>query len=409
MPSTHNCAKTEAMTTVPHNDTPLLDVRGLTTLFDTEGGVVRAVDNVSFQVQRGECLGVVGESGSGKSVCQISILGLIPSPPGRVAAGEVIFGGKDLLKCSRDELRRIRGNRISMIWQDPMSSLNPFLRISRQLIEPLQIHQNLNKEQAREKAIEMLAKVGIPGPRERIDQYPHQFSGGMRQRVMIAMALLCQPELLIADEPTTALDVTIQAQILELIKDLRRDFGTSVVMITHDLGVVAGMADRIIVMYAGRIMEEASASALFASPGHPYTVGLLKSVPRLDRGHEDRLIPIEGRPPDTSKPIPGCPFAPRCTWAQDRCRKEAPPLTSLADGHRSACWRAEEVYGAALGAKASPARVREVEAKIAAGQSLNGASSQDEDPAKARAQSIVAQALEAATGATANAQGGSDV
>ncbi|MFU8804118.1 MAG: ABC transporter ATP-binding protein [Bradymonadaceae bacterium] len=391
------------MTSEIDQDKPILDVRGLQTHFDTEGGVVRAVDDVSFHVERGECLGVVGESGSGKSVCQISILGLIPTPPGRIAGGEVHFGGKDLIKCSKDELRRIRGNKISMIWQDPMSSLNPFLRISRQLIEPLQIHKGMAKEEAREKAIQMLEKVGIPGPRERFDQYPHQFSGGMRQRVMIAMALLCEPELLIADEPTTALDVTIQAQILELIKDLRKDFGTSVVMITHDLGVVAGMADRIIVMYAGRIMEEAAAVDLFRRPAHPYTVGLLKSVPRLDRGHEDRLIPIEGRPPDTSKPIPGCPFAPRCNWAQDRCHNEKPELVTLADGHRSACWRAQEVYDCELGSKASPARVREVEARIAAGEDIEDKATED------AARKVVNDATKAALEASTREEGEVDV
>ncbi|MBA2663750.1 MAG: ABC transporter ATP-binding protein [Bradymonadaceae bacterium] len=346
------------------DQTPVLEVRDLKTYFHVEGSVVRAVDGVSFQVKRGECLGVVGESGSGKSVCQISVLGLIPSPPGKNEGGQVIFGGKDLLKASSGELRKIRGNRISMIWQDPMSSLNPFLRVSRQLIEPLQIHQNMGKEQAREKAIKMLEKVGIPGPRERFDQYPHQFSGGMRQRVMIAMALLCEPELLIADEPTTALDVTIQAQILELIKDLRKDFGTSVVMITHDLGVVAGMADRVIVMYAGKIMEEANAVDLFRRPAHPYTVGLLRSVPRLDLGASGRLIPIDGRPPDVSKPIPGCPFAPRCRWAESRCHTEFPPLADLGPGHSSYCWRAEDIYKAELGSRVTNAQFHKAEANL---------------------------------------------
>ena len=341
----------------------LLKVDNLKTYFDTDEGTVRAVDGVSFEVRRGECVGVVGESGSGKSVCQISILGLIPTPPGRIAGGSVTFDGEELVGVSQKRLRQLRGNRISMIWQDPMSSLNPFLKISRQLIEPLEIHKNMKRDEAREVAIKMLEKVGIPGPRERFDQYPHQFSGGMRQRVMIAMALLCQPELLIADEPTTALDVTIQAQILRLINDLRDDFGTSVIMITHDLGVVAGMADRIIVMYAGRVMERASAEALFRQPAHPYTVGLLKSVPRLDRGNSEPLIPIEGRPPDTSKPIPGCPFASRCGWAQPKCHQERPPVKTVGDEHYSACWRAEEVFAARLGSKASPAWVKSVEAK----------------------------------------------
>ncbi|RVU49008.1 ABC transporter ATP-binding protein [Lujinxingia sediminis] len=374
MRSTRSCARTDVKSDetsrTEHADDVLLKVRDLKTYFDTDDGEVRAVDGVSFEIKRGECVGVVGESGSGKSVCQISILGLIPSPPGRIAGGEVTFDGRDLLGASKKQLRSIRGNEISMIWQDPMSSLNPFLKISRQLIEPLQTHQGLSKEEAREKAIAMLEKVGIPGPRERIDQYPHQFSGGMRQRVMIAMALLCEPKLLIADEPTTALDVTIQAQILELIKDLRRDLGTSVIVITHDLGVVAGMADRIIVMYAGRVMEVTAADKLFDSPGHPYTVGLLKSVPRLDRGHEERLIPIEGRPPDTSRPIPGCPFAPRCAWAVSKCSSERPPLFEVAPGHRSACWRASEVYQARLGSKASTARVTRVE-ELAGRGSIN--------------------------------------
>ena len=346
----------------------LLEVRDLKTYFETDEGTVRAVDGVSFEVRRGECIGVVGESGSGKSVCQISILGLIPSPPGRIAGGSVLFDGEELVGASKKRLRQIRGNRISMIWQDPMSSLNPFLRISRQLIEPLEIHKGMGRQEAREVAIKMLEKVGIPGPRERIDQYPHQFSGGMRQRVVIAMALLCQPELLIADEPTTALDVTIQAQILRLIKDLREDFGTSVIVITHDLGVVAGMADRIIVMYAGRVMERASADDIFRQPSHPYTVGLLKSVPRLDRGSSERLIPIEGRPPDTSKPITGCPFAPRCGWAQERCRKERPPVHTVAEDHHSACWRAEEVYAARLGSKATPEWVQKVETRAREGE-----------------------------------------
>jgi oligopeptide transport system ATP-binding protein len=325
---------------------------------------------VSFSVRKGESVGIVGESGSGKSVTQISILGLIPSPPGRIAGGEILFQGEDLLKKSRKELRRIRGNKISMIWQDPMTSLNPFLRISRQLMEPLRVHKGMEKAAARQKAIEMLEKVGIPGAAQRIDQYPHQFSGGMRQRVMIAMALLCEPDLLIADEPTTALDVTIQAQILELIKSLRTDFGTSVVTITHDLGVVAGVSDRVIVMYAGRIMEEASANDLFHSPSHPYTVGLLKSVPRLDRGRVEELIPIEGRPPDTSKDIPGCPFADRCPWAVEKCREEFPEAVEFGPGHRSFCWRADEVNAANLGTKSKPGHAHEVEQRIRAGGTI---------------------------------------
>ncbi len=354
------------------NERPkILEVKDLQTYFRTDEGTVRAVDGVSFSVRKGESLGIVGESGSGKSVTQISILGLIPSPPGEIVGGEILFHGEDLLEKSDKELRKIRGNKISMIWQDPMTSLNPFLRISKQLIEPLQLHKGMGKQEAKKKAIEMLDKVGIPGAADRIDQYPHQFSGGMRQRVMIAMALLCEPELLIADEPTTALDVTIQAQILELIKSLREDFGTSVVTITHDLGVVAGMADRIIVMYAGRMMEEAPARQLFHRPAHPYTVGLLKSVPRLDRGRSDELIPIEGRPPDTSKDIPGCPFVDRCPWAIDKCHNEFPEPQDFGGGHRAFCWRADEVYAAKLGSKSPSDRVHEIEQKIRAGETID--------------------------------------
>lgn len=348
----------------------LLDIQDLKTHFKTDEGVVRAVDGVSYHVKKGECLGVVGESGSGKSVTQISVMGLIPSPPGFIAGGKVLFKGEDLLKKSPRELRKIRGNRISMIWQDPMSSLNPFLKISKQLMEPLLVHQNMSKAEARKKAIAMLEKVGIPGAAERFDMYPHQFSGGMRQRVMIAMALLCEPELLIADEPTTALDVTIQAQILELIKDLRQSYGTSVIVITHDLGVVAGMADRIIVMYAGRMMEEAPSGALFYTPSHPYTVGLLRSVPRLDKGGSARLIPIEGRPPNVAKPIPGCPFAPRCVWAQDQCHKAFPEPVEFEDGHVVHCWRAREVRQADLGTEATADHIDAIEKKIRAGGTI---------------------------------------
>ena len=342
---------------------PILEVDDLRTYFHTDEGVVRAVDGISLHVNEGECLGIVGESGSGKSITQITVLGLIPQPPGRIHSGRILFDGEDLLEKSDAELRKIRGNKISMIWQDPMTSLNPFLKVSRQLVEPLETHQGMSRPQARQKAIEMLEKVGIPGAAERFDQYPHQFSGGMRQRVMIAMALLCAPKLLIADEPTTALDVTIQAQILELIKQLRADFGTSVVVITHDLGVVAGMADRVVVMYAGRIMEQAPSKPLFDRPAHPYTVGLLRSVPRLDRGRTQRLIPIEGRTPDTSKPIPGCPFAPRCQWAIEKCSKEIPPAFEAGPGHVSHCWRAHEVFDAHLGTHATAEDIANAESE----------------------------------------------
>ena len=362
-------------------DRPLLQVEELRTYFHTEGRTYRAVDGISYEVRRGECLGIVGESGSGKSVTQISVMGLIPQPPGRIEGGRILFDGTDLVQARQDELRKLRGNRIAMIWQDPMTSLNPFLRVSRQLLEPLQIHQNLTGQAARDKAIAMLEKVGIPDAANRFDDYPHQFSGGMRQRVMIAMALLCAPDLLIADEPTTALDVTIQAQILELIKSLRDEFDTAVVLITHDLGVVAGMADRIIVMYAGRIMEEAPARQLFYEPSHPYTVGLLKSVPRLDRGKSGRLIPIEGLPPDTSRPIPGCPFAARCPWRVDRCTEEFPPPFEMGPGHRSYCWRADEVRRADLGSQASNAHVERVEAHVAAGGTIDeGFTTTDGEP-----------------------------
>jgi oligopeptide transport system ATP-binding protein len=352
------------------SDEPLLAVEDLQTYFFTDEGTVRAVDGVTFDIRPGESLGIVGESGSGKSVTMISLMGLIPSPPGEIVGGEARFKGEDLFEKSDRHMRKIRGNEISMIWQDPMSSLNPFLRISTQLYEPLKLHQGLTETEARERAIDMLEKVGIPGAEDRIDEYPHQFSGGMRQRVMIAMALLCEPDLLIADEPTTALDVTIQAQILELIKDLREDFGTSVITITHDLGVVAGMAERIIVMYAGRVMEEAPADELFYQPSHPYTVGLLKSVPRLDRGGEEELIPIEGLPPDTSEEISGCPFAERCRWKIDKCEDEFPPPVDFGHQHRSYCWRAEEVYNAELGTKTSPERMKEIERRVAAGETI---------------------------------------
>jgi len=349
---------------------PLIRVRNLKTHFHTDEGTVRAVDGIDYDVYPGECLGIVGESGSGKSVSQVSILGLIPTPPGEIVDGEILFRGENLLEKSEKELRALRGNQISMIWQDPMSSLNPFLKISTQLIEPLTVHQDMDRKQARERAIEMLDKVGIPGARDRIDQHPHQFSGGMRQRVMIAMALLCEPDLLIADEPTTALDVTIQAQILDLIEELRHEMNTSVIVITHDLGVVAGMAERILVMYGGRVMEEAPARKLFHHPAHPYSVGLLKSVPRIDRKHEERLIPIEGSPPDPTEHVDGCPFAPRCRWAEDQCWEEFPDPEQLDEGQRSYCWRADEVSAANLGSRASADHVQAVEGMIEDGQSI---------------------------------------
>ena len=321
----------------------LLDVRELRTYFETEDGVVKAVDGVSFQLGRGETLGIVGESGSGKSVTNLSLLRLIPEPPGRIVSGEVIFQGQDILKIPEAEVRKIRGKRVGMIFQDPMTSLNPFMKISRQLMEITELHLGHSKRQAYDHALKMLEMVGIPDASVRMDHYPHEFSGGMRQRVMIAMALSCQPELLIADEPSTALDVTIQAQILELIKTLKEVTGTSVILITHDLGVVAGMTDQLIVMYAGKVFEQAPTRELFARPGNPYTRGLLRSVPDpLDE--KGTLYQIPGQPPDVAHLPAGCPFAPRCERAEDICRREFPPFVQLNANHKSLCHFANEVY-----------------------------------------------------------------
>lgn len=321
----------------------LLEVRDLRTYFDTEDGTVKAVDGVSFELMRGETLGIVGESGSGKSVTNLSLIRLIPQPPGRIVSGEILFRGKDLILLSEEELRKIRGRRIAMIFQDPMTSLNPFMRISHQLMEITRLHLGHSKSQAYEHAVKMLEIVGIPDARARAQSYPHEFSGGMRQRVMIAMALSCQPELLIADEPTTALDVTIQAQILELVKELKRESGTSVILITHDLGVVAGMTDHLIVMYAGKVFEQAPTVELFARPGNPYTKGLLRSVPD-PTADEPKLYQIPGLPPDVAHLPPGCPFAPRCDRAVDKCRQEYPPFVQLTPVHYSLCHFAREVY-----------------------------------------------------------------
>jgi oligopeptide transport system ATP-binding protein len=322
----------------------LLSVRDLRTQFDTDDGMVRAVDGISFDLARGKTLGIVGESGSGKSVTNLSIMRLIPSP-GRIVSGEVLFDGVDLLRLSSEEIRHIRGKRIGMVFQDPMSSLNPFMRISRQLMEVTQLHLGHNSAQAHEHAVRMLELVGIPDARYRADNYPHEFSGGMRQRVMIAMALSCEPELLIADEPTTALDVTIQAQILELIKAIKARTGTSVILITHDLGVVAGMADEIIVMYAGRIFERAPTRELFERPANPYTRGLLMSVPDpTSTSNRGDLYQIPGLPPDPAHLPPGCPFAARCDKVQDLCRREFPPMVQITPERVSLCHFAKEVY-----------------------------------------------------------------
>src|ERR1700749_767020 len=308
----------------------LLSVKELRTYFETEDGTVKAVDGITFDLRRGETLGIVGESGSGKSVTNLSIIRLVPSPPGRIVSGEVLFRGQDILSLPAEDVRRIRGKRISMIFQDPMTSLNPFMRISKQLMELTRLHLGHTKQQAYEHAIKMLDTVGIPEPRARVDNYPHEFSGGMRQRVMIAMALSCEPELLIADEPTTALDVTIQAQILELIKKLKEDTGTSVILITHDLGVVAGMTDEIIVMYAGKVFEQAPTQELFAAPGNPYTKGFLKSVPDPTSEEGAELYQIPGLPPDVVQLSPDeCPFAERCYRAEEVCRREFPPFVQL--------------------------------------------------------------------------------
>jgi len=321
----------------------LLEVKNLRTYFDTEDGVVKAVDDISFQLKRGETLGIVGESGSGKSVTNLSIIRLVPDPPGKIVSGEVIFSGTDLLLLPNEAIRKIRGRRIAMIFQDPMTSLNPFMKISRQLMEMTQLHLGHSKAQAYDHAVRMLETVGIPDARSRSDSYPHEFSGGMRQRVMIAMALSCEPELLIADEPTTALDVTIQAQILELIKKLKSETGTSVILITHDLGVVAGMTDHVIVMYAGKIFEQARTAELFATPGNPYTRGLLRSVPD-PTAEQGKLYQIPGLPPDMAHLKPGCPFAARCDYVQDICRREFPPFVKLNTDHHSLCHFAREVY-----------------------------------------------------------------
>jgi oligopeptide transport system ATP-binding protein len=317
---------------------PLLSVRNLSTEFRTERGTVKAVDDVSFDLAAGETLAIVGESGSGKSVTAMSMLRLIPTPPGRISSGEVVFNGVDLLKLDDRDIRDIRGNRIAMIFQEPMSSLNPSLTVGLQIAEPINIHRKTPWAAAMAKAVELLAKVRISDGKSRLSSYPHQYSGGMRQRVMIAMALACQPQLIIADEPTTALDVTVQAQILALLKELTREANSAMILITHDLGVVARYADRVVVMYGGRIVETAPARGLYKHPRHPYTRGLMASVPRLDGDTERPLVPIDGQPPDLAALPPGCAFAPRCRYAQDVCRAERPPLVESKPGHWSACF-----------------------------------------------------------------------
>jgi oligopeptide/dipeptide ABC transporter ATP-binding protein len=325
----------------------LLEVRNLHTNFQTRGGVVRAVDGVSWDVQEGETVALVGESGCGKSVSALSIMRLVAEPAGRIVSGEILYKGRDLLKLSEEEMRGVRGREIGMIFQEPMTSLNPVLTIGRQLTEGLEIHMKMPREAANARAVELLGMVGIPDPARRLAQYPHHFSGGMRQRMMIAMALACNPSLILADEPTTALDVTIQAQILELMKDLSKRLGVAMLIITHNLGVVARYADRVNVMYAGRIIEQASAAELYANPRHPYTLGLLRSVPRLDEPRRARLDPIEGQPPDLTRLPPGCSFSPRCAYRVERCAEAAPPLENVDAAHRSACWEAKRLVAKA--------------------------------------------------------------
>ena len=321
----------------------LLEVKDLKTYFFTYEGVVKAVDGISYELEEGETLGLVGESGCGKSVSALSVMRLIPDPPGKIIDGTIQFEDEDILKIDMDDMRRIRGGKISMVFQEPMTSLNPVLTVEKQLTETLELHKGMTKAESRREAVDLLARVGIPDPEKRVKQYPHQFSGGMRQRVMIAMALSCNPRLIIADEPTTALDVTIQAQILELMKSLTVEFGVALIIITHNLGVVARYADRMNIMYAGRIIERGSAREIYANPRHPYTVGLLRSVPRLDLPRRTKLDPIEGQPPDLVNLPVGCSFRARCRWAIDKCALEAPELEMLNEGHSSACWRAGEM------------------------------------------------------------------
>jgi len=321
----------------------VLEVKDLRTYFYTEDGEVRAVDGLRYDVKKGESVGLVGESACGKSVSALSIMRLIPYPPGIIVGGEIIFKGQDLLKVSEDEMRHIRGNRIAMIFQEPMTSLNPVLTIRRQISESLELHRKMHKKTAAEEAVKLLQLVGMPDAESRVGDYPYQFSGGMQQRIMIAMALSCNPELLIADEPTTSVDVTVQAQLLELIDNLRSQFGTSVIIITHNLGVVARYADRVNVMYAGRLVETAPTDVLYGEPKHPYTLGLLASVPRLDLARKRKLSVIDGLPPNLARVPKGCAFCPRCYLAIDRCREERPGLEEVGEDHYTACFRSGEV------------------------------------------------------------------
>lgn len=323
--------------------TPILNVSDLVTRFYTEEGIVHAVNGISYTLKEGESMAIVGESGSGKSVGVLSIMGLIPEPPGKVEAGEVLYKGDNLLKLPKGEMRQIRGREIAMIFQDPMTSLNPVLTIGQQLTEALRLHLGLNEEQASARAAELLRIVGIPDSTDRLKDFPHQFSGGQRQRIMIAMALSCNPSILIADEPTTALDVTIQAQIVDLVKRLQEELGMAIIWITHDLGIVAGMVDKVSVMYAGFIVEQGPVRDVYKNTSHPYTLGLLESIPKLDSKEKTRLYTIKGLPPDLLQEPNSCPFAPRCPFVIDKCHRENPPLRPVAPNHLAACWRWEEV------------------------------------------------------------------
>lgn len=316
----------------------LLQVRDLKTHFFTRNGMVKAVDGISYDLAEGEMLGIVGESGSGKSVGALSLLRLIPNPPGRIVGGEIVFEGANILNLGNEEIRRVRGHKIAMVFQEPMTSLNPVLTIGRQISEGLELHLGLDKRAAKKRSAELLEIVGIPEAEKKLADYPHQFSGGMRQRVMIAIALSCNPRLLIADEPTSALDVTTQTQILEVIKKLTVELGVAVILITHSLGLVARYVDRVIVMYAGRIVETAPVTDLYAGPRHPYTMGLLRSVPRLDEEVKERLVTIKGSPPNLTNMPPGCAFLPRCSYALDKCAQSRPELMPVTDNHYKACW-----------------------------------------------------------------------
>ena len=326
--------------------THLLEVKRLSARYYTPGGVVRAVDSISYSLDQGETLGLVGESGCGKSASALALLRLLPDPPGKIVGGEILFDGRDLLKLGDEEMRRVRWSEIAMVFQDPLASLNPVLTIGFQIQEVLRLHEGMTYKQSRSRAGELLGLVGIPDPERRLDQYPHEFSGGMRQRAMIAMALACNPRVLIADEPTTALDVTLQAQIVDLVKELQQKLGMAVIWISHDLGVIARLAQRVMVMYAGVIVEEADVRALYKTPRHPYTRGLLRATPHAGAGGE-RLVSIPGQPPDLIEELPGCPFAPRCEHTVDRCRQEVPALEPVGPAHRVSCWEKDQLAGGA--------------------------------------------------------------